>query len=122
MWTNFVAGGGELGAPEKIAAAAVERHPCPQCDVPAGSACRTRARKTAAKYHTARFILVPEYLLDVAVVLVDPGARVGGQAAAGSRGADTHQSRISGFPGPLCSVRFRAGRPSGRSSALAALL
>jgi hypothetical protein len=41
------------------AAAAVERHPCPQCDVPAGSACRTRARKTAAKYHTARFILVP---------------------------------------------------------------
>jgi DNA invertase Pin-like site-specific DNA recombinase len=27
--------------------------------VPAGSACRTRAGKTAAKYHTARFILVP---------------------------------------------------------------
>jgi hypothetical protein len=43
----------------KDAAAAVERHPCPQCDVPAGSACRTRAGKTAAKYHTARFILVP---------------------------------------------------------------
>ncbi len=41
------------------AAAAAERHPCPQCDVPAGSACRTRAGKTAAKYHTARFILVP---------------------------------------------------------------
>ncbi len=41
------------------AAAAVERHPCPQCDVPAGSACRTRAGKTAAEYHTARFILVP---------------------------------------------------------------
>jgi hypothetical protein len=41
------------------AAAAVERHPCPQCNVPAGSACRTRAGKTAAKYHTARFILVP---------------------------------------------------------------
>ena len=41
------------------AAATVERHPCPQCDVPAGSTCRTRAGKTAAKYHTARFILVP---------------------------------------------------------------
>ena len=40
-------------------AAAVERHPCPQCAVPAGSACRTRAGRTAAKYHTARFILVP---------------------------------------------------------------
>ncbi|MDV7242249.1 MULTISPECIES: recombinase family protein [Rhodococcus] len=41
------------------AAAAVERHRCPKCEVPAGSACRTRAGKVAAKYHTARFILVP---------------------------------------------------------------
>ena len=41
------------------AAAAVERHPCPGCAAPAGSACRTRAGRTAAKYHTARFILVP---------------------------------------------------------------
>jgi hypothetical protein len=46
----------QLGSDD--AAAAVERHPCPQYDVPAGSACRTRAGKTAAKYHTARFILV----------------------------------------------------------------
>lgn len=43
----------------KSARGAVERHPCPQCAVPAGSACRTRAGRTAAKYHTARFILVP---------------------------------------------------------------
>lgn len=49
------------------AAAAVERHPCPQCDVPAGSACRTRAGKTAAKYHTARFILVPALRDDLTV-------------------------------------------------------
>ncbi|SEO83799.1 recombinase family protein [Amycolatopsis saalfeldensis] len=49
------------------AAAAVERHPCPQCDVPAGSACRTRAGKTAAKYHTARFILVPSLRDDLTV-------------------------------------------------------
>ena len=41
------------------AATAVERHPCPGCVAPAGSACRTRAGRTAAKYHTARFILVP---------------------------------------------------------------
>ncbi|MFY9808669.1 MAG: recombinase family protein [Pseudonocardiaceae bacterium] len=40
-------------------AAAVERHPCPRCAVPAGSACRTQAGRTAAKYHTARFVLVP---------------------------------------------------------------
>jgi DNA invertase Pin-like site-specific DNA recombinase len=41
------------------AATAVERHPCTRCAAPAGSACRTRAGRTAAKYHTARFILVP---------------------------------------------------------------
>ncbi len=41
------------------AADAVERHPCPLCQTPPGSPCRTRGGKTAAKYHTARFILVP---------------------------------------------------------------
>ncbi|WP_328992364.1 recombinase family protein [Kribbella sp. NBC_01245] len=49
------------------AAAAVERHPCPNCEVPAGSACRTRGGKTAAKYHTARFILVPALREELAV-------------------------------------------------------
>jgi DNA invertase Pin-like site-specific DNA recombinase len=53
-------------------ATAVERHPCPQCHVPAGSACRTRAGKTAAKYHTARFILVPS-LRDELTVPVPAG-------------------------------------------------
>ncbi len=41
------------------AASAVERYPCPKCDAPAGSPCRTGGGKTAARYHTARFILVP---------------------------------------------------------------
>jgi DNA invertase Pin-like site-specific DNA recombinase len=41
------------------AADAIERHECPTCAVPAGSACRTRSEKTATLYHTARFILVP---------------------------------------------------------------
>ncbi|MFG2895190.1 recombinase family protein [Streptomyces sp. NPDC048248] len=41
------------------AAVAVERHDCPNCDAPAGSVCRTRGGKTAAKYHTPRFVLVP---------------------------------------------------------------
>ncbi|WP_406434048.1 LysR substrate-binding domain-containing protein [Streptomyces sp. NBC_01589] len=41
------------------AALAVERHNCPNCDAPAGSACRTRGGKTAAMYHTPRFVLVP---------------------------------------------------------------
>jgi DNA invertase Pin-like site-specific DNA recombinase len=37
--------------------------------VPAGSACRTRAGKTAAKYHTARFILVPSLRDELTVAL-----------------------------------------------------
>ncbi|MEU9920029.1 recombinase family protein [Streptomyces griseoluteus] len=41
------------------AALAVERHDCPNCDAPAGSACRTWGGKTAEKYHTPRFVLVP---------------------------------------------------------------
>ncbi|MEV0702132.1 recombinase family protein [Saccharopolyspora sp. NPDC050389] len=51
------------------AANAVERQDCPKCEAPAGSPCRTRGGKTATKYHTARFILVPALReeLDVAV-------------------------------------------------------
>ncbi|WP_435860464.1 zinc finger domain-containing protein [Streptomyces scabiei] len=40
-------------------AIAVEQNEPPKCEAPAGSPCRTRGAKTAAKYHTARFILVP---------------------------------------------------------------
>jgi DNA invertase Pin-like site-specific DNA recombinase len=49
------------------APAAVERHACPQCQAPAGSACRTRSGTTAAKYHTARFMLVPSLREELAV-------------------------------------------------------
>jgi len=49
------------------AAAAVERHQCPNGEAPAGSACRTRGGKTAAKYHTARFVLVPAMREELAV-------------------------------------------------------
>jgi DNA invertase Pin-like site-specific DNA recombinase len=38
---------------------AIERHACPSCTAPAGSPCRTRTGRVAAKYHTARFTLVP---------------------------------------------------------------
>ncbi|MFD6948635.1 MULTISPECIES: hypothetical protein [unclassified Nocardiopsis] len=41
------------------AARAVEGHDCPNCEAPAGTPCRTRGDKTAAKYHTPRFVLVP---------------------------------------------------------------
>lgn len=60
------------------AARAVERHVCPQCAVPAGSACRTRAGKIAAKYHTARFVLVPALREDLAVAV--PADRRPGKA------------------------------------------
>jgi DNA invertase Pin-like site-specific DNA recombinase len=51
------------------AADAVERHPCPKCEVSAGSPCRTRAGKVAVKYHTARFILVPALREELAVAV-----------------------------------------------------
>ena len=50
-------------------AAAVERHPCPQCAAPAGSACRTRAGRVASKYHTARFALVASLRDDLSVTV-----------------------------------------------------
>jgi hypothetical protein len=40
--------------------AAVERFDCPTCSAPAGSTCRTRGGKVAPKYHTPRFMLVPQ--------------------------------------------------------------
>ena len=51
------------------AAGAAERHPCPKCEAPAGSACRTRSGKVAARYHTARFILVPALREELAVAV-----------------------------------------------------
>jgi len=51
------------------AADAAERHPCPKCEAPAGSACRTRSGKVAAKYHTARFILVPALREELAIAV-----------------------------------------------------
>jgi DNA invertase Pin-like site-specific DNA recombinase len=65
-------------------AAAVERHACPMCEVPAGSPCRTRAGRVAAKYHTARFVLVPALREELAVTV--PAHR-GGQADPGARWA-----------------------------------
>lgn len=45
--------------PERAAAAA-ESFACPTCGAPAGSPCKARGGDTAFRYHTARFILVPE--------------------------------------------------------------
>ncbi|WP_406384842.1 hypothetical protein [Streptomyces sp. NBC_01618] len=60
------------------AALAVERHNCPNCDAPAGSACRTRGGKTAAKYHTPRFVLVPALREELEIPV--PADRLPGRA------------------------------------------
>src|SRR5260370_16895558 len=88
------------------AADAVERHDCPQCQVPAGSPCRTRGRKTAVKYHTARFVLVPALREELEVPV--PGDRGPSRAwepgrPAGPPAAAQHGAR------PL---RVRSARPS----------
>lgn len=44
----------------KQAASAAESFACPTCGSPAGSPCRKRGGDTAFRYHTARFVLVPE--------------------------------------------------------------
>lgn len=48
-------------------AAAVEQFDCPMCEVPAGSTCRTRGGKVAPKYHTPRFMLVPQLRAELEV-------------------------------------------------------
>ena len=55
-------------SPEE-ASAAVERHPCPKCEAPAGSACRTLRGKTAVKYHTPRFVQVSALRDDLHVLV-----------------------------------------------------
>jgi hypothetical protein len=60
------------------AALAVERYDCPNCEAPAGSACRTRGGKTAAKYHTPRFVLVPALREELEVLV--PADRGPGRA------------------------------------------
>lgn len=60
------------------AALAVERYDCPNCDAPVGSACRTRGGKTAAKYHTPRFVLVPALREELEVLV--PADRHPGRA------------------------------------------
>ncbi|MGA5089230.1 MULTISPECIES: recombinase family protein [unclassified Streptomyces] len=48
-------------------AAAIEQFDCPTCEVPAGSTCRTRGGKVAPKYHTPRFMLVPQLRAELEV-------------------------------------------------------
>ncbi|MEV0649988.1 recombinase family protein [Phytomonospora sp. NPDC050363] len=60
------------------AAAAVERHACPKCSVPPGSACRTHTGLVATKYHTQRFVLVPKLAEDLDVLV--PADRGPGRA------------------------------------------
>lgn len=59
------------------AAAAAESFACPTCGSPAGSPCRTGGGNTAFRYHTARFVLVPELAGEPEVLV--PGDREPGR-------------------------------------------
>ena len=80
------------------AASAVERHDCPKCQAPAGSACRTRAGKTAAKYHTARFILVPALREELQIAV--PAGRHSGRVWT-RQAAPTLVAQPQGEGGPI---------------------
>ncbi|WP_200262021.1 recombinase family protein [Streptomyces sp. HSG2] len=68
-------------------AAAVEQFDCPTCEVPAGSTCRTRGGKVAPKYHTPRFMLVPQLRAELEVRT--PADRNPGHAWAKGPAVDT---------------------------------
>lgn len=51
------------------AAAVVEGHDCSQCQAPAGSPCGTRSGKTASRYHTVRFTVVPALREELSVAV-----------------------------------------------------
>ena len=77
-------------------AVAVERHPCPKCDAPAGSPCRTGGGKTAARYHTARFILVPALREELNVAV--PAGRSPGRPWSPGPAVDTVAEVPAGRP------------------------
>ncbi|MGW4729550.1 zinc finger domain-containing protein [Streptomyces shenzhenensis] len=84
----------------KRAAAAVERYDCPSCAAPVGSACRTRGGKTAAKYRTPRFGMVPAQReeLDVSV----PADRGPGRTC-------RHSPALAVVPAPRAERALRIG-------------
>ncbi|HEY5879675.1 MAG TPA: recombinase family protein [Nakamurella sp.] len=86
-------------APSKAAADSVERHACPQCQVPTGSPCRTRSGTTASRYHTARFVLVPSLRDELAVPT--PASRRPGQPWTPTVAADDAVGSVTQERGPI---------------------
>ena len=103
------------GAP--AAADSVERHDCPQCQAPAGSPCRTRSGTTAAKYHTARFVLVPVLRDELAVPI--PASRRPGQPWTPIADVSAASGSTTQEPGP---IRIGYARCSTSSQELAGQL
>ena len=110
------------------AATAAESLACPTCGSPAGSPCRTRGGETAHRYHTARFVLVPELAGEPEVVVPadrgpgrpwrpgpgialarayppDWGVRIG--YACGTSAAPGLQDQIDGLRAAGCGQVFR---------------
>lgn len=98
-------------------ASRVERHDCPLCAAPAASPCRTRAGKTAAKYHTARFALVPSLREELAVTV--PADRGPGRDW---RPPATPQAPAAAEPASTSVIRIGYARCSNPSQDLASQL
>jgi DNA invertase Pin-like site-specific DNA recombinase len=95
--------------PEQAAAAA-ESLACPTCESPAGSPCRTGGGNTAFRYHTARFIGVPELAGEPEVVV--PGDRGPGRPWApptASRAGRKHDAGAPARIGYACSTPAAPG-------------
>ena len=91
------------------AAVAAEGFGCPTCEAPPRSPCRTRGGDTAFRYHTARFVLVPE-LAGVPEVVV-PDDRGPGRPWAGppSRSAPADPADVAVRIGYACSTPAAPG-------------
>ncbi|MGS2586677.1 zinc finger domain-containing protein [Streptomyces hebeiensis] len=75
----------------QVAICGSPRNDCPKCAAPAGSPCRTRGGKTAAKYHIPRFIPVP-------VLRSNSTSSCRRAGSPGSRGPGTDWRVITGSP------------------------
>ncbi len=84
--------------PSAAQACAIERHPCPHCEAPPGSVCRTRTGRVCSRYHTARFTQVPP-LRDELAVTVPADREPGRPWAAGP--APAPASGGGGAAGPI---------------------
>ncbi|WP_425465658.1 zinc finger domain-containing protein [Nonomuraea turkmeniaca] len=84
---------------------------CPMCEAPAGSTCRTRGGKVAPKYHTPRFMRVPQLRTELEVRT--PAERGPGRVWQAGPAVDAVTPAAAGRPTRVgygrCSTRLTPG-------------